>query len=93
MVGFYAIASRKGKMKKTVSLEKQKEILNKTFITIDDVYNLLPIGKNYSAKIFKDIEAEMKQKDIPCFITRPRVIPTEMLLSRFPQLEKIRKEK
>jgi hypothetical protein len=77
---------------KTLTKEKQKEILNKTFITIDDVYNVLPIGKNYSAKIFKDIEAEMKRKEIPCFITRPRVIPTDMLIARFPQLEKLRKE-
>lgn len=77
---------------KTVTIEKQKEILNKTYITMDDVYNLLPIGKNYSAKIFKEIEADMKKKEIPCFITRPRVIPTEMLIDKFPQLNKIRKE-
>lgn len=70
---------------KTLEIEKQREILRKSFITIDDIYNLLPIGKNYSARIFKEIEAEMKEKEIPMFITRPRVVPTEMLIDRFPQ--------
>lgn len=66
----------------------QQEILKKTYITIADVYALLPVGKNYSSKIFRDIEAELKEKGIPTFKTRPRVIPTEYLLKRYPELKK-----
>lgn len=78
---------------KRLDKERQKEILNQTYLTITDVYELLPIGKNYASKIFRDIEAEMKQKEIPLFITRPRVVPTEFIIRRFPELKKIRKEK
>lgn len=65
----------------------QQEILNKPYITIADVYALLPIGKNYASKIFREIELELHEQGIPTFNTRPRVIPTEIFLEKFPQLK------
>ena len=65
-----------------------QEILNKTYITIADVYAVLPIGKNYASKVFRELEAELHNRGIPTFNTRPRVIPTEIFLERFPELKK-----
>lgn len=69
----------------------QSEILSKTYITISDIYALLPIGKNYASKIFREIEEELKEKGIPLLNTRPRVIPTEYLIKRFQELKKVKK--
>lgn len=77
---------------KNLSVEEQREIVAKTFLTIEDLYKLLPVGKNRSAKIFKEIEDDCKRKEIPLFISRPRVIPTEMLLDKYPMLKRLRKE-
>lgn len=77
-------------MKETNYLS-QSEILSKTYITIADIYNLLPIGKNYASKIFREIEDELKEKGIPLLVTRPRVIPTEYLIKHFPELKKVKK--
>lgn len=74
-----------------VSIEEQQEILKKTFITIDDCYKVLPVGKNRAAKIFREIEEDCKTKNIPLFITRPRVIPAEMLIKKYPALKRILK--
>ena len=73
---------------KTISNEEKQEILSKTFLTIDDLYKVLPVGKNQAARIFKDIEKECKRKEIPLFITRPRIIPAEMLLEKYPILKR-----
>lgn len=74
-----------------MTIEEQREILLQTFITIQDVYKILPVGKNRAAKIFREIEEECKAKNIPLFITRPRVIPTEMLIKKYPQLKRVLK--
>ena len=74
-----------------VSIEEQREILSKTFITINDCYKILPVGKNRAAKIFREIEEDCKKKEIPLFITRPRVIPAEMLIKKYPTLKRVLK--
>lgn len=82
-----SLRGKKGHMK-NISNEEKQEILSKTFLTIDDLYKVLPVGKNQAARIFKDIEKECKRKEIPLFITRPRIIPTEMLLEKYPILKR-----
>ena len=76
---------------KELEKDVQKKILDEAYITIEDIYKLLPIGKNYASKIFRDIEQELKDKGYPMFNTRPRVIPTEFLVKRYPELKKIKK--
>lgn len=69
----------------------QIAILQQTYITIDDIYHCLPIGKNYASRLFREIEAELQEKGIILLNTRPRVIPTEYLIKRYPELKKIKK--
>lgn len=75
---------------KEISKNEQIAILEKTYITKEDVYKVLPIGKNYSSKIFNEIEQELKEMGVSLFNTRPRVIPTEYLLKKYPNLKKVR---
>lgn len=76
---------------KNINVQDQKLILSKAYITMEDIYKLLPIGKNYAAEIFHNIENELSEKGIPRFQTRPRVIPTDYLIKAFPELRKVRK--
>lgn len=76
---------------KEINKLDQLSILNKAYITINDIYKVLPIGKNYASKIFREIEDELREKGKPLFITRPRVVPTEYLVKRFPELKKLKK--
>lgn len=57
--------------------EKRKEILSKEYLTMSDLYELLPIGRNQSDKLFHQIEKEITNEGKKLFITRPRVIPTK----------------
>lgn len=70
---------------KTISKEVEKEILSKTYLTMADVYKLLPIGKNQSDKLFRQIEAKAKADGKKLFITRPRVIPTYLFVEYIKQ--------
>lgn len=61
---------------KQITKERQKEILSKSYLTMADIYELLPIGRNQSNELFHQIEEEVKEDGKKLFITRPRVIPT-----------------
>lgn len=65
---------------KQITRERQKDILSKTYLTIADIYELLPIGKNQSSKIFHQIEQEVLDDGKKLFTTRPKVIPTSYYL-------------
>lgn len=71
--------------------QTNEDIMSKTFLTMQDLYELLPVGKNQASKIFRSIEEDCKKKEIPLFITRPRVIPAEMLFEKYPYLKRGKK--
>ena len=59
------------------------KILKQPYITSDDVYKVLPVGKNQSSKIFNDLYDELARKGIPLFATRPRAIPTRYFKEKY----------
>lgn len=60
--------------------EKINEILNQPYMTKNDFYLVLPVGRNQSDKMFNDLEEKLKNEGISLFETRPRVIPTKYFL-------------
>ena len=72
---------------RNIDLQKRDEILHRSYITAKDIYNVLPIGINYAARIFNELEAEAKADGIALLATKPRVLPIEYLLRRYPELK------
>lgn len=50
------------------------------YLSMKDLYNLLPIGKNQSDKLFKTIEQSLVDEGYTLFITRPRVLPKDYVM-------------
>ena len=63
--------------------EKRNEILNKPYMTINDLYQVLPVGKNQSKKLFSQLEEKLKKDGIKLFKTTPRVIPTKYVKQEY----------
>ena len=57
------------------------------FITIKELYEMLPIGKNQASNLFRDIETKFKEDGYKQFITRPRCLPKKYVM------EYLRKER
>lgn len=68
---------------KKINRQIRDEILKQPYVTANDVYSVLPIGKNQARTIFNQIESELKEKGIPLFNTLPRVIPTKYLIQKY----------
>lgn len=75
-----------------VDKKTQLEIIQKFYITAYDIYALLPIGHNKAREIFNEIEQELKEKGVPLFKTRPRYIPIEYLIEKYPSLLALKNE-
>ena len=69
-------------MKNLNRLERD-EILKQPYITSNDVYKVLPVGKNQSSRMFNDLYLELQDKGIPLFQTRPRAIPTKYFKDKY----------
>ena len=61
----------------------QNDIRQKPYLTINDIYKYLPIGKNQASKIFHEIEKEMEADGTPNFITRPKVISARYFFKKY----------
>ena len=68
---------------KGITKERQNTIKQKPYLTINDIYEYLPIGKNQASKIFHEIEEEMKLDGTPNFITRPKVISARYFFKKY----------
>ncbi len=86
-------------MKKYNSAD-QLDILSKSYISCEDICNLVPIGTKQAYKLIKEIEQDMRNKNIPCFFTRPKLVPTKFVVEKLQidikyikQLSKLQKGK
>lgn len=59
--------------------ETLKKILSQPYITMDDLYKVLPVGRKQSDHIFSDLEKKLGDEGVELYVTRPRIIPTESL--------------
>lgn len=68
---------------KNVTKDIQNNIKKKPYLTIQDIYEYLPIGIKQASKIFHEIEKEMEADGTPNFITRPRVVSARYFFARY----------
>lgn len=52
-------------------------------MTANDVYRVLPVGKNQAAKMFNDLYVELEEKGVRLFQSRPRTVPTREFKKKY----------
>ena len=82
VIGWLRGMNRKATMKNP-DKEKRNEILNKPYMTMNDLYEVLPVGRQQSNKLFKQLEKKLKDEGIKLFVTTPRVIPTKYVKQEY----------
>ena len=68
---------------KEVLKDIRDSILRNPYMTANDVYKVLPVGKNQATKMFNDLYAELEEKGVKLFQSRPRTIPTREFKRRY----------
>lgn len=63
--------------------ETIKNILSQPYMTREDFYKVLPVGRNQSDKRFNSLIEDLRSKGIEIFETRPQVIPTKYFKERY----------
>lgn len=67
-----------------VSAQEKLDILKESYVSYREVAKLYPITENAAKKIVRDIYRGLKEKNVPVFNTRPKIIPLDTLLEKHP---------
>jgi len=67
---------------KNIDRNKRNNILKNPYMTADDIYHVLPIGKNQAQKMFNEIYNQLIDEGITLFKSRPKTIPTKVFKER-----------
>lgn len=67
------------KKKKSTFIEME-EVINRPYITVQDMMVLMPTNEKTIRKIANDIIEDMKAQNIPVFCERPMLVPTSRVL-------------
>lgn len=67
---------------RTVDKETRKKILGNPYMTANDFYLVLPVGKNQAFKMFNDVYSQLESEGVKLFPGRPRTIPTSEFKKR-----------
>ena len=68
---------------KNINREEREEILKNPYMSADDIYKVLPVGKNKACQIFNEAYEDLRQKGVMLFDSRPRTIPTKEFKKRY----------
>ena len=63
---------------------QQEDILDKTYVTVEDIYHLYPLGRSESKHLFSKIRCELVDEGIPLVPCRPAVVPLDRVLAIYP---------
>ena len=63
---------------KNIDRNKRNDILKNPYMTADDIYHVLPIGKNQAQKMFNEIYNQLIDEGVTLFKSRPKTIPTKV---------------
>ncbi|MBQ2658597.1 MAG: hypothetical protein IJF87_08530 [Erysipelotrichaceae bacterium] len=66
-----------------IQKEERDTILKSPYMTANDVYRVLPVGKNQAAKMFNDLYVELEEKGVRLFQSRPRTVPTREFKKKY----------
>ena len=58
-------------------------VLTKPYMSREDFYTVLPVGRKKSDKLFQDLWNELKDKNVVLFDSRPQVIPTKYFKRKY----------
>lgn len=69
---------------KNLEVSLIKETIKKPWLTVNDLYNIYPVGKNKSREMFSN--ATKKAIELGMFIptSRPSTVPTSVVLELYP---------
>ncbi|MBQ6217370.1 MAG: hypothetical protein IJK53_08325 [Erysipelotrichaceae bacterium] len=62
---------------------ERDRILKNPYITANEVYQVLPVGKTLAYKLFKELYDELDSKGVMLFKTMPRAIPMKYFKERY----------
>lgn len=62
---------------------EQEKILDKTYVSVKDIYKLYPFGFNAAIDLFNEIKKELIEQGIPLMPCRPAVVPLELVLKKW----------
>ena len=65
-----------------ITYKSQAEIIQKPYLSIQDIRGLVPIGYQQARKIITEVRDEMEKKGIPTFRTKQLLAPTDEVLKR-----------
>ena len=69
---------------KNLNVEEQLEILDKTYVSADEIYHLYPFSKETARSLFDEVMNELINQDIPILPGRPARVPLKRILERYP---------
>lgn len=62
----------------------QEDILDRTYLSTQDIYTLLPLGRRESRNLFNTIRSQMIAEGVPLMPCRPSVVPLKRVLAVYP---------
>lgn len=65
-----------------ITYKSQAEIIQKPYLTIQDIRGLVPIGYQQARKIITEVRNEMEKEGKPTFRTKQLLAPTNEVLKR-----------
>ena len=72
----------KTKKRPVYSYIEQEEVINKPWLSTDDLKIILPVGENALSKFRREICNEMDKNDEFYFKTRPILVPTKKVVEK-----------
>lgn len=66
-----------------IDTERRNRILKGPYMSADDIYRVLPVGKNRASEMFNELYLELKEKGVRLFESRPRTIPTREFKKKY----------
>ena len=63
---------------------RKQEIINYSYVCKKDIQDLYDVSLNQATKIMVEVEKLLIANDVPCFNTRPRLVPIKFVLKMFP---------
>lgn len=68
---------------KNIDRVRRNEILKSPYMTADDIYRVLPVGKNKAAEMFNELYDELVLKGVKLYQSRPRTVPTKEFKKKY----------
>ena len=66
-----------------IEKENRDQILKGPYMTADDIYQVLPVGKNQANRMFNVLYEELKERGVRLFESRPRTVPTKEFKKKY----------